>query len=371
MVADPVSLVDLLPTVLDAVGLDVPAQVQGNSLLSRVRGRDSETKERERSLYEETFMPRIHFNWSELRGTENIKYHFIDAPKPELYDVARDPGETQNLLSEKRAVGEEMRAKLAAVIREYSAGKELAQKTGLDPALMERLKSLGYAAFSGGGDPTISSRDLPDPKDRIQTYEDFSEAMAASQHGHFEESIEGLKRVIKTEPSLVPAHYLEGLDYYRLKKYAEAEAEFQKTVELSPDYALAVFNLGMAQAHAGEIDTAIATLQRALELDETNFEAAFNLGVAYIQKRNLEDAANAFRQSVKVNPEFARGYRALGETLLYQGKIDEAIVDLRRAVELEPGEPAMHESLAKALEAKGLSAEAAEENRRAGKAQPQ
>ena len=138
---------------------------------------------RDRVLYGETFLPRIHFNWSELRGSENAKYHFIDAPRPELYDSAKDPDELHNLFSEKKAVAEEMQAKLAGMIRDYSAGKELAEKTGLDPALMERLKALGYAGFSGGSDPTISSRDLPDPKDRVATYELISDAIADSQHG--------------------------------------------------------------------------------------------------------------------------------------------------------------------------------------------
>ncbi len=374
-VADPVSLVDLMPTMLGAVGVEVPAEVQGKSLLARVRGDEAQAADRERSVYGETFLPRIHFNWSELRGAENTKYHFIDAPKPELYDLAKDPGETHNLLGEKKAVAEEMRAKLAAIIRDYGAGKELAEKTGLDPALMERLKSLGYAAFSGGGDSdrdlTISGRGLPDPKDRIEAYEEFSDAMAASQHGRYEESIEKLKSMIKTEPNSVPAHYMQGLNYYRLKRFPEAVQELEKTVQLSPDYALAVFNLGMAQAHAGEIDAAIATLQRALELDGSNFEAAFNLGVAYLQKRDLESAAGAFRKSVTANPEFARGHRALGETLLYQGKLDDAIAELRRAVEIAPDEPDMHTSLAKALEAKGLTAEADEERRRAGNPQPE
>ena len=375
-VSNLVSLVDLMPTVLGAVGVDVPAQVQGSNLLAgadrSVRStRAVETAAKDRSVYGETFLPRIHFNWSELRGAENAKYHFIDAPRPELYDVATDPGEAHNLLGEKKAVGEEMRAKLVAMIREYSAGKELAEKTGLDPALMERLKALGYAAFSGGSDPAISSRNLPDPKDRIEAYEEFSDAMAASQHGRYEESIEKLKAMLKTEPNSVPAHYMQGLNYYRLKMYPEATAELQKTVELSPDYALAVFNLGMAQAHSGQIDAAIATLQRALELDGTNFEAAFNLGVAFLQKRDLEQAGEAFRKSVTASPEFARGHRALGETLLYQGKVDEALVELRRAVELAPDEPQMHESLAKALETKGLTAEADEERRRAGKPGPQ
>jgi tetratricopeptide (TPR) repeat protein len=353
------------------LGVGVPAQVQGKSLLARLRGVDGQAVERERAVYGETFLPRIHFNWSELRGSENAKYHFIDAPKPELYDVAKDPGETHNLLGEKKAVGEEMRAKLVAMIREYSAGKELAEKTGLDPALMERLKSLGYTAFSGGTDPTISSRELPDPKDRITTYEDFSDAMAASQHGRYQESVEKLNSMLKTEPNSVPAHYMRGLNYYRLKRFPEAIGELEKTVQLSPDYALAVFNLGMAQAHAGQMDAAIATLQRALQLDGTNFEAAFNLGVAFIQKQQLDLAAAAFHQSVTINPDLARGHRALGEVLLYQNKLDESVTELRRAVELAPQEPIMHESLAKALAAKGLAAEADEEMRRAQQLAPQ
>jgi arylsulfatase A-like enzyme/cytochrome c-type biogenesis protein CcmH/NrfG len=365
VVANPVSLVDLMPTVLDAVGVEIPSRVQGRSLLAELRNSRGDQTDRDRTLYGETFLPLIHFNWSELRASENTKYHFIDAPRPELYDLAKDPGEVHNLFTEKKAVAEEMRAKLAGMIRDYSSGKEMAEKTGLDPALMERLKALGYAGFSGGNDPAISSRNLPDPKDRVVTYELISDAIADSQHGRYQESIEKLKSVIKTEPNSVPAHYLQGLDYYRLNMFAEAVDELQKTVQLSPDYALAFFNLGMAQAHARRMDAAIATLQRTLQLDATNFEAAYNLGVAFIQKRQLEPAAAALRQSVTINPEFARGHRALGETLLYLDKLDDAIAELRRAVELAPQEPIMHESLAKALAAKGLTAEADEETRRA------
>src|SRR6266481_376803 len=367
-VDDPVSLVDLMPTVLAATGLDIPSQMQGRSLVPALRG---EKIDQDRTLYGETFLPRLHFNWSELRGAENAKYHFIDAPRPELYDLAKDPGELRNLFPEKKAVAEEMRAKLAGLIREYSAGKELAEKTGLDPALMERLKALGYAGFSGGSDPTISSRDLPDPKDRIATYELISDAIADSQHGRYQESIDKLKSVIKTEPNSVPAHYLQGLDFYHLKMFEESVNELQKTVQLSPDYALAFFNLGMAQARAGRMDAAIATLQRTLQLDATNFDAAYNLGVAFIQKRQLETAAAALRQSVSINPEFANGHRALGETLLYLDKLDDAIAELRRAVELAPQDLTMHESLAKALAAKGLTAEADEETRRAQQQAPQ
>lgn len=371
-VSDPVSLVDLMPTVLAALGQDVPPQVQGRSLLAELHGESrDENQARDRVLYGETYLPRIHFNWSELRGSENAKYHFIDAPRPELYELAKDPDELHNLFSEKKAVAAEMQVKLAGMIRDYSAGKELAEKTGLDPALMERLKALGYAGFSGGSDPTISSHDLPDPKDRVGTYELISDAIAESQHGQYGESVEKLKTVLKTEPSSVPAHYLQGLNYYHLKMFTEAVAELQKTVQLSPDYALAFFNLGMAQARSGQMDAAIATLQRTLQLDATNFEAAFNLGVAFLQKKQLEPAAAAFGQSVTIYPDFARGHQALGETLLYLGKPNDAIGELRRAVELAPREAPMHASLAKALTARGLTAEADEETRRAQQLAPQ
>jgi len=367
-VTDTVSLVDLMPTILAAAGVQIPSQVQGKNLLPELVAK---TGSADRSLYSETFLPRLHFNWSELRGAENARYHFIDAPRPELYDLSKDPAELHNLFGEKKAVAEEMRAKLAGLIREYSAGKELAEKTGLDPVLMERLKSLGYAGFSGGGDFTITNRDLPDPKDRIVTYELISDAIADSQHGRFPESIEKLKEAMKTEPQSVPVHYLQGLNYYRLKMFPEAITQLQRAVQLSPEYALAVFNLGMAQAHAGQIDDAMINLQKALQLDPTNFEAAYNLGAAYLQKQQLGPAVEAFRRSVTLNPEFARGYRALGETLIYQQQVDDAIVALRKAVQLAPQDPGMHASLAKALAAKGLTAEAQQEMRQAQQASPQ
>ena len=361
-------LADIMPTVLSTLGLEVPAQVQGQNLLAAINGKK---KEEPRSLYAESFLPRLHFNWSELRGVETWNYHFIAAPKPELYDLAKDPGETQNLFAEKKAVGEEMRAELAGLIRQYSAGQELAEKTGLDPALMERLKSLGYAGFSGGGNPTISDRDLPDPKDRIQIYELVSDAMFNSQHGRYTESAEKLNAAMNTEPNSVPVHYLQGLNYYRLKEFPKAIQELQRVVQLSPDYSLAAYNLGLAYARNDQMDEAIAALKRALELDPTNFDAAYNLGAAYLRKKMVPEAAAAFQQSLAITTDYAPSQLALGQVLLYEGQVDEAISHLRRAAELTPQNPGAHVALAKALAAKGLNGEAEEEMRKAQQSGPQ
>jgi arylsulfatase A-like enzyme/Flp pilus assembly protein TadD len=357
-----VSLADLMPTVLKVLKFDLPAQVQGLNLLPLMAAKKPEES---RNLYAETFLPRLHFNWSELRAVETEKYQFIDAPKPELYDLSQDPGETENLYPEKKAVAEELRARLAALISQYSVGPELAEKTPLDPELMERLKSLGYAGFSGGGNPTISDRDLPDPKDRIQIYELVSEAIADSQHGRYQESIERLSVAMKTEPNAVPVHYLQGLNYYHLKEFPKAVEELQRVVQLSPDYALACYQLGLAYARNDQMDEAIAALKHALDLDPTNFDASYNLGVAYLHKQMLPEAAAAFRQSITIAPNHAPSHLALGQVLLQQGQIDEAVTQLRTAAELSPQDPRTHAALAKALAARGLNSEAEEEMRKA------
>lgn len=368
VVSEMVSLADLMPTVLQALKFEVPSQVQGLNLLPLMAPKKPGEP---RNLYAETFLPRLHFNWSELRSVETEKYQFIDAPKPELYDLSSDPGETHNLYPETKAVGDELRARLAALISQYTAGQELAQKTGLDPALMERLKSLGYAGFSGGGNPTITDRSLPDPKDRIQVYELISDAIADSQHGLYQSSTEKLTEALKTEPDSVPVHYLLGLDYYRLREFPRAVVEFQRVLQLSPDYALAVFNLGLAYARTGDFDQAIQTLKHALDLDGTNFSAAYNLGAAYTQKKMVPEAVAAFRQTIAIAPQYAPGHRALGELLLYQGDVDESLAELRRAADLDPQDAGVHAALAKALLAKGLNVEADQEMRKAQQSKPE
>jgi len=365
---DLVSLADLMPTLLQVLQITVPLGVQGRPLLSLLEGK---AEINSRSLYAETFLPRLHFNWSELRSVETDKYHFIDAPKPELYDLSADPRELHNIFAEKQAVADELRARLKSLIVQNSAGQELAEKTGLDPALMERLKSLGYAGFSGGGSSESGGPSLPDPKDRIAVYELFSEAMAESQHGQYDQSAEKLTIVLKTEPDSVPAHYILGLNYYRMHQFSLAIEHLRRVMQLSPEYALASYQLGLAYARNGDMDSAEQTMKRTLELDSTNFDAAYNLGAVYLQKKMVPEAAAALRQAATINPEYEPAHKALGDVLLYQGQTDAALAELRRAAELRPDDPAVHASLAKALAAKGMSEEAEEEMRRAHPTHPQ
>ena len=358
----PVSLVDLLPTVLESLQVPIPASVQGKSLGPLLHG---DAPARAGDLYSETYLPRIHFNWSELRGIRKDQYHFIDAPRPELYDLQTDPAELHNLYSVRQAVSTEMRGQLARVIKKNTPGKETVEKTSLDPIMLERLKSLGYVAVSSGATGTLSDQTLPDPKDRLPVYELISAAIEDSQHGRFDASLEKLQATLRTEGKSIPVHYLLGLDFYRMRDFPSATRQFEEVLALSPGYALAAYYLGLAQGAAGDWDASIVSLKRALQLDKTNFAAAFNLGAAFLQKRSFEQSLEAFRQSVSINPDYAPGYQAIGELLLFQGKADEAIPAFKQALIAGPENPKSHMGLAQAYQLKGMPEEAAQERRRA------
>ncbi len=132
--------------------------------------------------------------------------------------------EMKNLYAERRAVANELRTRLGQLIAQYTpaVGGKTADKTGLDPVLMERLKSLGHVAVSGGDDEVLTDRNLPDPEDRVQVYELVSDALTDSQHGRYAQGHEALGEIFL---------YQGKLD--------EAIASLRMALEIEPGYAKA------------------------------------------------------------------------------------------------------------------------------------
>lgn len=358
-----VSLVDIMPTILEALKIPIPASVQGRSLLGQILGQRAETSE----LYAETYLPLLHFRWSPLRSIQSRGLKYIDATRPELYDMRSDPHEMKNLFSTRKSLGNELRNRLYSLLRRYTPGAPGSrQQTELtDPALLERLRSLGYVAVSAGTFGGASGKGLPDPKDRIHVAELVSEALAEGQQGRYEESLRKLREAQKTEPALITIEYLMALDYYRLKDYHQAAKSFETVLKLDPKFALAHYYLGLTQVQLGDLDGATASFKEAVSLDATNFTAAYNLGAIYVKKNRVEDGLRQFQQAVQINADYALAHEALGELYLYQKRLDDAIRELERAVALAPGMRKAHYQLGQAYAAKGLREQAQQEFNRA------
>jgi arylsulfatase A-like enzyme/Flp pilus assembly protein TadD len=363
VVAEEVSLADVMPTLLQALKVPVPASVQGRSLLGQVLGRPAAAPS---NLYAESYLPLLHFGWSQLRSLQSRGMKYIHAPRPELYDTRTDPHEMKNLFSARQALAQEMHGRLDSLARRFTpASGGGAEKELTDPALLERLRSLGYVAVSAGTFAEASGKPLPDPKDRIQVYELVADAMADGQHGRYLESLRKLREAEKTEPASLTIHYLTALDYYRLKDFGQALEHFRAALKIDPQFALATYYLGLTEVQTGDLEEAAVSFARALELDPTNFSAAFNLGVAYLRKNRVEEALQQFQRAVEINPDYVAAQEALGEMYLARGRAQEAARALERAVQLAPSSAKTHLNLGRAYRALGRSAEAQREFERA------
>jgi len=363
VVEEDVSLVDVMPTILQALKLPTPPSVQGRSLMSPILGRSSGAAS---NLYAETYLPLLHFHWSQLRALQSGGWKFIEAPKPEFYSVRNDPGEQKNLFAGQGAWAREMGERLQEVMRRYTpaAGPQTGQ-VPTDPALYDRLRALGYVAVSAGTFAPPSGKPLADPKDRIKTYELLSEAMADGEHGQYQESLRKLGEAAKTDPDSPAINYMMGLNYQGLRDAPKAIERFQAALKVNPDFSLALYNLGMTQGATGDLDGAAASLGRAVELDPTNFSAVFELGIVYLKKNRYDEAFQQFQRTVALNPTFAPAHTAVGEGYLRQGKPNEAVRELERAVELDPQSRRAQHSLGLAYQALGRDADAQREFERA------
>jgi arylsulfatase A-like enzyme/Tfp pilus assembly protein PilF len=363
VVEEEVSLTDVMPTILQALKISAPASLQGRSALGLVQGRAGSSPS---NLYAETYLPLLHFRWNQLRSLQSRGIKYIEAPKPEIYDLKTDPNELRNLFSTRRATGNEMRDRLNGLIRRLTpSGGMAGEREFTDPALLERLKSLGYVAVSAGTFAEAGGLSLPDPKDRIEIYELVSGALADSQRGRYQDSLSKLKVAEKTENHSVTINYLTALNYFRLRDFPRAIERFEETLRIDPKFALAAYYLGLAHLQTNNLDAATMALERALELDSTNFVAAYNLGAVYLKKQRVDAAQKQFERAVEINPDYAQAQAALGELYLYMKRPADAAHALERAVQLAPRAAKAHYNLAQAYQALGRADDAAREFERA------
>ncbi|MCR4395246.1 MAG: sulfatase-like hydrolase/transferase [Candidatus Saccharicenans sp.] len=166
VINQPVRLVDIMPTVLDFLGLEAQVNFDGQSLKPLLLGR----KLKPSDIYLESFFPKENFGWSELLGLISGDRKFIQAPKPELYNLKLDPEENNNLYASNHRQVVRLKDRLEKIIK--AASGLATAKRDMTPAEKERLRSLGYLQVAG----TKTAGALPDPKDRLEELRAYQEA---------------------------------------------------------------------------------------------------------------------------------------------------------------------------------------------------
>jgi len=354
VVLNQVRSVDILPTLLQLAGVSVPESVQGRSLLHTIL--DTDKKLEALASYAECYYPQYHFGWSRLLSLRTGLFKYIDAPKPELYDLKKDPKELHNVIQEHRDIALRMKQELEAIDRARSQAASL-QPGSIDAETHEKLAALGYVgAFSGPVDADPSK--LPDPKDKIDLFNLIASARTDSLSGKSGDSIAKFKRALEADPGIVDAHFMLGNEYSRLERYPEALDEFKKTLELKPDYDFAIINLANTYRKMGRIDEALAGFELFLKKNPEKTQVLYRIGELYLNKDEPDKAMEYFQRALNVEPDTSWVYNSIGVAYLKTKQSQKAEESFRKALELNPKVAMAHFNLAQLYESQGKTEEA-------------
>jgi choline-sulfatase len=350
-VAQPVRSVDIMPTVLDLIGAAPPQPVEGVSLVPLMTG---QVRELPVEAYGEAMYPLHHYGWSELTALRSERYKLIDAPRPELYDLERDPNELNNLFEERRSVGDAMLRQLRDRKRLMAADAPPAPATGdVDPETRSRLAALGYVgSFVATSSEPSSGR--ADPKDKIGLFNLMTTARDVAKEGDAgAEAIAMLRKVVAEDPNVIDAWFMLGNEFFKAANYPEAIKQFRRALELKPDYDLAIINMANSYRRLGQDDAALAGYEHYVTVDPKNAFVRYQIGEIYLDRKDLVRAEAEFAQALTIDPKLASARVATGVLAFERQQLPQAEQLLKDALALKPDVRLAHFNLALIAEARG------------------
>jgi len=220
-IARPVGLVDVLPTIAARTGAPPPGPVDGVDLLAEPRGAAG------RRIYAETLYPRLALGWSELYSLVDSRYQFVEAPRPELYDLVADPAERQNLAPTRPDPIRSLRAELARIPRsEANRGPVSAEE-------VRKLGALGYISVSNAP----PGRALPDPKDRLATLKKYKKLFELFYARQDTRVLPAAAEILAEDPAILSVWRMRATSRERLGDPRGAAADLESALASCPDAA--------------------------------------------------------------------------------------------------------------------------------------
>ncbi len=363
-----VSSVDILPTVLALLGLEVPDGLHGRSMTGLLAGGG----DGDRPHYAETLSPRFNNDWGELRALYDGPWKYIHGPRKELFDLSAPDPELDNLVGKRPEVAAAMESKLENLLGRLAAAAS-APAVMPDDDTRRRLEALGY--LQGGGSLEVVEELRDDgiaPQDRIDDVNAISrirqalfrdQALAAAEmarqllagdpaNRYYREllaqaqaQLDRIDEMLATVDRLVAGgaasgvaerllHHAGRVLYFRGRK-AEGLRRVEQSLELKPtaDGYYAASILWHAESDPRR---ALDALERALELDPTHAGARDDLAARLAEQGDRAAAAVEFRRLLADHPYYPEGHYNHGVFTAQDGDLDAAARSFRRALELDP-----------------------------------
>src|ERR1017187_6829023 len=351
---------DILPTVLDLVGASTPQRLDGQSMKSYFEGADIAS----RIAFGETDYP-LRFGWAPLRSVRTEEFKFIEAPRPELYDLRADAAESDNKYEPWNAHVQEFRGLLAEL---RAKAPPPGPSTGVvGQGTIEELKALGYLGRADVGSATNTPEPslLPDPKDKIEEQNLLHSAMIASEDDREADARELLKKVLQLDPKSPTA--LRQLGELELKAgdYASAAQHLKGALEVRPDDATAAFYEGQALGKTHDLPGARDALEASLKLMPSQLQARLLLGQIYLALKNAPAAEDQFEAALLLHAHSLEAQIGVAKALIAEGNLKAALQQLEPLTGAQSNSAEAFDLLARAYTGLGRMAEARKAESRA------
>ncbi len=371
-VAGRISLVDVLPGLLELFETPVPDAVQGKSFWPLVEGRETERRE----IYFESLYGPEEFGWAPLTGLIDGPHKYVSLPAPELYDLDADPKEARNLAEGSRETAVAIDRKLAAFVQRTAAASGPARRE-LSAADVKALTSLGYVSSFGAKagartDPKqgialyaevmdikdlVARNDLAAAGRRLAALEvrepglelpDLAEVRyrLLKAGGRTDEALAALRQAVSRFPERESFKVFLAVDLIGSGRTAEARDYCLRLAAENPDMAAAQVLLGDAEDLLGALDEAVAAYEKAAALEPQNPAVRSKIAAVWIKKGDLAKAQGILaelesRQAVVDSSDFQGAMSGLGHALLAAGQTEAGLGVFRQATVLSPRSPAV------------------------------
>ncbi|MFI5180460.1 MAG: sulfatase-like hydrolase/transferase [Thermoanaerobaculia bacterium] len=356
--ARPVGHVDIVPTVLDAIGAPSDPALPGRSLI----GPD----EIGRTLYFEALSASLNRGWAPLTGVLRGGLKYIDLPIRELYDLPSDPKEAVNL-----AVARD--ADLRALARALPPEAKQPPRPGTPSAEeVAKLRALGYVASALRRPSRTAFGEADDPKRLIGIDQAIHRIIDHYQRGRMAEAIADAERIVAEYPRLAAVVEQLAFLYQQTDRLPDAARVLKAFFEgpgkegdapeaLRARYGMVLSEmgrakeavhvlsplasstdadsldaLGIALADAGDFAAARVAFGRALVLDPSDPRALESLGIVALREKKYAEARAAFRKALDVNPKLPGSRNGLGAAEAALGNLDAALEAWNAALAAKP-----------------------------------
>ncbi len=355
-----VRTIDILPTVLDLVGAPALESKDGESLTPFLAG----TQTGARTVFGETDYP-LRFGWAPLRSVRTDGFKFIEAPRPELYDLHRDAGELDNTYEPWNAQAKNSRGMLAAL---RASQPPLEKSRGaVGQGTIDELKALGYLGVADAGsssnvpEPSL----LPDPKDRIEEFNLLHTAMIASEDHRAAEARQALEKVLQLNAKSPTALRDLGELELRDSEYSNAAQHLKIALEVRPEDANVAFHLGEALEKLNDITGARDALEASLKSLPGQYQARLLLGEVYLALKNPVAAEDQFEAGLLLEPKSVEAQVGIAKAQIAERNFAGAARQLLPLSKSQSASAEVFELLAQAYSGLGKAAEARQAEARA------